>query len=160
MAGKKQRVVDIAFLNSGLDIDSIEYNPASGAEKALLVGPRLLPIPTAAGWTTNIVAAKSLPYLGALMYIYNNSGTAAAVTVGQDNTIAAQAIGAVDANGNVGVACPPNAYTYVSLGSNQWIIGSTATLIAYIVEDPTRIIQETPPRVAQNINGFVPPVNS
>lgn len=151
MANKLQRVVDIKFINSGSDVVSIEYNPASGAQKSLIVGPRLLPIPTGLGtWKTNITAATALPALGLNLAIYNNSGTAGSVTVGQDATVTSQAIGAVDANGNVGVACAPNSYTYVSMGYNQWIIGSAATLIAYIIEDPTMIIKETGPYAQQN----------
>jgi hypothetical protein len=150
MANKLQRVVDIKFVNSGADVSSIVYNPAAGATKVLNVGPRLLPIPTGLGtWTTNITAATGIPTLGANLAIYNNSGTAASVTVGQSAAVASEAIGAVDANGNVGVACPPNSYTYVSMGYNQWIIGSAATLIAYIIEDPTMIIKESGPYAQQ-----------
>lgn len=164
MAAKNQRVVDIAFLNSGQDIVSIEYNPASGGQKSLIVGPRLIPISIVAGGvpsrTTNVTTATAIPYLGANLAIYNNSGTAGSVTVGQNSTVTSQAIGASDTNGNVGVACAPNAYTYLSMGNNQWIIGSAATLIVYVIEDPTKFIQQTPPLVPQNVPGFVPPVNS
>ena len=80
--------------------------------------------------------------------------------MGQTNAVAAQAIGAVDANGNVGVACAPNAYTLISMGINQWVIASAATLFVYIVEDPTHFTQQTPQLVPQNVPGFVPPVSS
>ena len=147
---KRQRVVDNAFLNSGNDVQSIEYNPAAGAQKSLLVGPRLEPIPVASGWTTNAASVVALPQLGMNLAIYNNAGTAGSVTVGKASTVAALAIGAVDASGNVGVACPPNAWTYLSMGSNQYIITNAATLIVYVVEDPTRIVQETGPYAQQN----------
>ncbi len=72
MANKLQRVVDIKFLNSGNDIESITYNPAAGAIKTLAVGPRLLPIPTGPGaWTTNITSATGLPNFGVKLAIYN-----------------------------------------------------------------------------------------
>lgn len=159
MAAKTQRNIDNKFLNSGNDAQSIEYNPASGGQKALLVGPRLLPIPTGLNtWTTNITAATPMPLPGATLWIYNTAGTAGSVTVGQSAAVASQAIGAVDANGNVGVACAPNAYTQVSMGNNQWIIGSAATLICYIVEDPTFFTQQTPPLVPQN-NGNTQPIS-
>ncbi len=150
MANKLQRVVDNKFLNSGMDVESIVYNPAAGANKVLIVGPRLLPIPIASGYKTNVTSATALPELGLDLAIYNNSGAAASVTVGQDGTVTSQAIGVSDANGNVGVACAPNAYTYVSMGYNQWIIASSASLIVYIIEDPTRIIKESGPYAQQN----------
>jgi len=151
MAAKFRRTNDIGFQISADDAHSLEYNLASGGQKSLIVGPRLLPIPTSSTtWTTNITAATALPALGLLLAIYNNSGTAGSVTVGQSAAVTSQAIGAVDANGNVGVACAPNAYTYVSMGNNQWIIGSAATLIAYIIEDSTKITQETGPYAQQN----------
>lgn len=159
MAIKYQRVVDNAFLNSGLDVDAIEYNPASGGQKSLIVGPRLLPIPISGGWTTNASAGLVLPSLGLSLAIYNNSGTAGSVTISPALTTS-QAIGAVDANGNVGIACPPNAWTYLSNSTSQYIISSTSTIIVYIMEDPTRIIQQTPALVQQNVPGYVPPVNS
>jgi|ERR1035437_2004400 hypothetical protein len=154
---KNNRVVDIGSLQDPSQIKSVEYNPSAGAEKVLIIGPRLIPIPiVTAGsptWSTNISAATALPYLGANLAIYNNAGSAGSVTVGQASTVTSQAIGAFDSSGNVGVACPPNSYTYVSMGSNQWIIGSASTLIAYIIEDPTRIAQETGPYAQQNVPG-------
>jgi hypothetical protein len=160
MAANNQRRNDTKFQISGNDAQSLEYNPASGGQKSLIVGPRLLPISVVTGgvpgWTTNIATATALPSLGLTLYIYNNAATAGSVTVGQSSAVTAQAIGAVDANGNVGVACPPNAYTELSMGSNQWIIGSAATLICYIVEDPTTIIQQTGSFVQQNPAGSQP----
>lgn len=149
---KLQRVVDNAFLNSGTDIESIEYNPASGAQKSLIVGPRLLPIPVVAAGvastTTNAAAGLILPILGASLAIYNNSGTAGSVTISPASALSL-AIGVTDAAGNVGVACPPNSYTYLAAGNNQYIITSAATLIVYIIQDPTRIIQESGPYAQQ-----------
>jgi hypothetical protein len=151
MGNKLQRVVDIKFVNSGLDIDSIVYNPAAGANKVLSVGPRLLPIPVAGGYTTNVTAVTALPTLGLNLAIYNNSGTVATVTTGNTAALTSQAIGVSDANGNVGVACAPNSYTYLSMGYNQYIIDSSANLIVYIIEDPTMIIKESGPYAQQNV---------
>jgi hypothetical protein len=139
---KNQRVIDNAFLNGGLDAKAIEYNPASGGQKSLAVGPRLLPVQIAGGWTTNASAGLILPSLGLCLAIYNNSGSAGSVVISPASA-ASLAIGAVDASGNVGVACPANAWTYISTGNNQYIITSASTLIVYIIEDPTRIAQET-----------------
>jgi hypothetical protein len=146
---KLQRTVDIAFINAGTDIVSVEYNPASGAQKSLIVGPRLLPVPIAAGYTTNASGGLVLPYLGANLAIYNNSGTAGSITASAA-VAASLAIGVTDASGNVGVACPPNAWSYLSMGNNQYIITSAATVIVYIIEDPTKITQETGPYAQQN----------
>lgn len=154
---KVNRVIDNAFLQDPHQIKSVEYNPASGGQKSLIVGPRLLPIPTGPStWTTNVTSATGLPILGANLAIYNNAGTAGSVTVGQSASVTSQAIGAVDANGNVGVACPPNTWTYLSMGNNRWIIASAATLIVYIIEDPTRIAQESGPYAQQNAGNTQP----
>jgi hypothetical protein len=159
MSAKNQRVIDIAFINSGNDAQSIEYNPASGGQKSLIVGPKLLPIPISGGWTTNAAAGLILPKLGANIAVYNNAGAAGSITISPAVTTS-QAIGAVDASGNVGIACPPNAWTYLSMGFDQYVITSAATLIVYIIEDPTKFIQQTPPLIPQNVPGFVPPISS
>jgi len=159
---KIQRVIDNSLINSPADATSIEYNPAAGGKKTVSVGPRLIPIQIASGYTTNVSAGVTLPNLGACLAIYNNAGAVGSVTVGASVSTVAAALtpGATDANGNVGVACPPNAWTYLSAGNNQYVISTAATLLVYIIEDPTRFIQETPNRVAQNIPGFAPPINS
>ena len=161
---KNNRIIDIAFLQDPTQLDAIQNNPASGGKKVLTVGPRLLPIPiVTAGtptWTTNAsVAAVGLPLKGLNLAIYNNAGAAGSVTIG-DIGVVSQAIGAFDANGNVGVACPPNAWTYISTGAHQYVATSAATLIVYIIEDPTNIAQETPNRVAQFVPGFDQQLNS
>lgn len=153
---KYQRTIDNAFLNSPYDSAATEYNPASGGQKSLIVGPRLIPIQIAGGYTTTPVTVTALPYLGALLAIYNNAGTAGSVTTGKTSTLTSQAIGASDVNGNVGVACQPNAWTYLSMGANQYIITSAATLFVYIIEDPTKITQESGPYAQQNVNGILP----
>jgi hypothetical protein len=161
---KINRVIDNSFLQDPSQIEAVQYNPASGGKKVLTVGPRLLPIPiVTAGtptFTTNAsVAPVALPLKGLNLAIYNNAGTAGSVTTG-GITMTSQAIGAFDAAGDVGVACPPNSYTYVSMGNNQYVATSAATLIVYIIEDPTWIAQETPTRVAQFVPGFDQQLNS
>lgn len=161
---KNNRVLDIGSLQDPYQIAAIEYNPAAGAEKVLIVGPRLIPIPVVTagtpGWTTNASTTVALPSLGLNLAIYNNSGAAGSVTTG-DIGVTSLAIGAVDANGNTGVACPPNAYTYVSMGAHQYVVTSASTLIVYIIEDPTRIAQETGPYAQQNPGPYAQlPINS
>ncbi len=161
---KNNRSIDITSLQDPNGIKAAEYNPPSGGQKSLIVGPRFLPISNVTagtpGWTTNISTVTAIPYLGAILAIYNNASTAGSVTIGQTSSITAQAIGGVDSNGNVGVACPPNSYTYVSMGYNQWIIGSASTLICYIMEDPTKITQESGQFIQQNVPGYNLPINS
>ena len=158
MSNKFNRAIDNRFLQDPNQIEAVEYNPASGGKKSLAVGPRLLPIPIVtagvAAYKTNVTASTAMPYLGANLAIYNNAATAGTVTVGQDSTVTSQAMGVADANGNVGVACAPNAYTYLSMGNNRWIIGSAATLFVYIIEDPTYFAQESGPYAQQNGNGI------
>lgn len=146
---KNNRVIDLASLQDPDQIKVVEYNPASGGQKSLAVGPRLIPIQINTGYTTDASSKVALPFLGANLAIYNNAGTVGSVTLGP-STITALAVGVADAAGNVGVACPPNAWTYLSMGSNQYVYTSANTLLVYIMEDPTRIAQETGPYAQQN----------
>ena len=161
---KNQRQIDIKWQQSGCDTESVEHNPSAGARKSLEIGPHLLPIPVVTSgspsFTTNVTTATILPYVGANLYVYNNSSTAYSITIGNSSAITAQAIGASDANGNVGVACMPNAWTLLSTGLNRWVIANNASLIVYMVEDPTMFVQQSGPFVQQNVPGYVPPVNS
>ena len=161
---KIQRVVDIALVNGGKDAKSIEYNPASGGQKSLTVGPRLLPIPIvtagSAAYTTDCSGKVVLPFLGAILAIYNNASSAGSVTISPASANSL-AIGATDAAGNVGVACPANAWSYISAGYNQYVVTSASTLIVYIIEDPTKIIQETGAYAQQTNNPYAQlPLNS
>ena len=150
---KFNRVIDNATLQDPNQIKSIEYNPQSGGQKSLAVGPHLIPIPIAGGlFTTNVTTATAIPYLGANLAIYNSTGTVGTVTIGGIG-VTSQAIGVSDVNGNVGTACAPNSYTYLSMGYNQYIIASAATLFVYLIEDPTQIQRETGPYVQQFVPG-------
>ena len=141
MTPKINRVIPITALSDSMSIDSIVYNFQSGANKNLPIGPHLLPIPTSSTtWTTSVnAAAVGLPAVGMNLAIYNNAGTAGSITIGATPAVTSQAIGAVDTNGNVGCACPPNSWTYLSMGNNQWVISSAATLIVYMIDDSTYI---------------------
>lgn len=144
---KYNRTIDIAAVSSGMDADSLEFNLKSGAKKILPIGPHLIPIPVVVAgsptWKTDVSTLTALPTLGLNLAVYNNSSTVKSITIGNTSSLASLAVGAVDANGNVGVACPPNSYTNLSMGVNQWIISSDNTLIVYLVEDDTRITAES-----------------
>ncbi len=144
---KYNRSIDIAALADPLSIDSTNYNFQSGGKKNLPVGPHLLPIPiVTAGsptWTTDVSTVTGLPILGLNLAIYNKSGTAGSITIGNTPSLTSQAIGAFDSSGNVGCACPPNAWTYLSMGANQWVISSTSNLVVYLIEDSSFITRES-----------------
>ena len=152
---KINRVIDNAFVQDPDQIKVVEYNPASGGQKSLIVGPRLLPIPIASGYTTDASGKVALPFIGANIAIYNNANAVGSVTIG-GSAITALAVGATDAAGNVGVACPPNAWTYLSMCNNQWVFTSANTLLVYMIEDPTRIAQESGLYAQQNASNTQP----
>ena len=156
---KNNRVIDNFFLQDPNQLDAVQNNPASGGKKVLPVGPRLLPVQIAGGWTTNAAAGLILPALGVNLAVYNNASSAGSVTISPASA-ASLAIGVTDSNGNVGVACPANAWTYLSMGSNQYVITSAATLIVFIIEDPTRIAQETGAFISQQDPRTWLPTNS
>ena len=139
---KFNRQIDQAGLSDPSSIDSITYNYPSGGNKNMSVGPHLLPIPAGATWITDVSTVTGLPAMGLNLAVYNKSGTVASLTIGNSPSLASLALGVVDASGNVGVACPPNAWTYLSTGANQWIISSSNNLVVYIIEDFTYITRE------------------
>jgi len=125
-------------------IDNVEYNPMSGAQKVTEVGRHLLPIPTGAGtWTTTPnSAAQALPNLGINLAVYNNTATVQSITLGYANTVASLAPGAIDSNGNVGIALAPNSWNYIACGMQNYVITSAATVLVYIIDDTSYIRQE------------------
>src|ERR1700677_973147 len=108
-------------------IELLSYNEKAGARKSIEVGRALIPLQNGATtYTTNATTPIALPSAGRNLAIYNNAGTVAAVTVG-DNTMTPQAAGAVQvSNGNpfVGVACAPNSWTYLSAGQWNYVAAS------------------------------------
>lgn len=123
------------------------YNEASGAQKNMEVGRHLMPIPNgAASWTTNATTALILPSKGKCLAVYNNAGAVGSVTLG-DTAFppTSQAAGVVQAatNGrNVGIACTPNDWTFIACGDQDQVISSAATLLVYLIDDPTSIRTE------------------
>lgn len=137
---KGNKVVDPSLISNN------EYNEASGAQKQIDVGPKLIPIPTPLtpfGVTVANAAAVPLPSKGRSVAIYNNAGVVGVVTFG-DSTVTAQALGAVNAAQptSVGIPCKPNDWTYLSAGDATHIITSAATLFVYLIEDDTSLVQQ------------------
>lgn len=144
MATKKTRVLQGQQTVDPSAIAAMTYNEASGAQKNMEAGRHLMPLQTgAATWSTNATTAVILPAPGKLLAIYNNAGAVGSITLGDnDFPPVSQAPGAVQAttNGrNVGIACAPNEWTYIACGDQNQVVASAATLLVYLVDDPTSI---------------------
>jgi hypothetical protein len=126
-------------------VELLTYNERSGARKSIEVGRALLPLQNSATtYTTNATTPIALPSAGKNLAIYNNSGAVGAVTVG-DSTMTPQAAGAVQVsagNAFVGVAVAPNSWTYLSSGIWNYVGTTAATLLVYLIDDPTYIITQ------------------
>jgi hypothetical protein len=125
------------------DIHNIEYNQPSGGSKTVDIGPHLIPVPTASGFTTNASTALPLPNKGACIWVYNNSSNLGTVTLGENNTITSLSAGATDSNGHVGIPCLPNQWNKIACGHQQWVITSASTLLVFLVEDFSSISIES-----------------
>jgi hypothetical protein len=121
-------------------LDSTQYNKQAGAQKQVDVGANLKPLnASATTYTTDASTAKALSGKGKSIAVYNSAGTAAAITLGTDNTVAALAPGACDANGNVGIPCAPNDWTNIACYDKQWVRSSAATLMVFEIVDDTSV---------------------
>lgn len=143
-ANKKIRQTKGKDIHDVLNIGNLTFNKASGGQKNMAVGPHLKPLIDDASipsYTTNASTVRAVRK-GAVLAIYNNSGTVGSVTLGADNTVGALAVGATDSDGNVGVACKTNDWTLISVYDKNFIITNSASLLVYIVEDDTYISDE------------------
>lgn len=121
---------------------NLTYNEASGAFKNIDVGPFLKPIFTNGTYTTNATASTRLK-TGISFAIYNNSGAVQAVTF-SDAAIPALGPGVTDVDGNVGIPCKPNDWTYLSNYEKPFIITNSANLLVFITQDDTYITSQRP----------------
>jgi len=138
---KNQRNLPGTAVRDASIIDNLIYSESSGGQKNVTVGPHLLPLPNgASGYTTDATTAKVLPSPGKNLAVYNNAGVVGSITFGEDNTVTAQAPGAIQAGTqHVGIACPPNSWSYLAAGPQNWVIASAATLLVYLIDDETSI---------------------
>lgn len=123
-------------------IDNMSFNEKTGAQKNMEVGRLHLPLDKGDSTkTTDASTACALPYKGACLAVYNNSGTVGAITIGEDNTVAALAPGAVDAIGlgHVGVPCGPNAWTFIACFDKQWVRSTSSALLVFLIADDTTV---------------------
>ena len=140
MANIKKRNLPSFNVQDPGAIDVLVYSDQAGANKVSEVGRCLLPLGNGAGgFTTDATTARILPSAGRNLAIFNNSAVIYSVTVSNSSATAALAVGATDASGNVGVACMPNAYTYVACNQNNWVKTNNALLIVYLIDDSTSI---------------------
>ena len=131
-------------------IDVLTYSDQVGAQKVSENGRNLGPLGDGAGgFTTDASTARILPAAGQNLAIYNNSGTVGAVTVSTSSATAALAAGDTDANGNVGIACVPNAWTYVACNQANWVKSTASTLLVYLINDYSSIQAVAPVLVSQ-----------
>lgn len=126
-------------VSNNIDTHSIEnqgYNERAGAQKNMEVGRELFPLDNGTGgYTTDASTAKALPKKGCNVAVYNNNTAVGAVTLGTDNTVVALASGVTDANGNVGIPCKPNDWTFIACWDKTWIKSTAATLLVFVIAD-------------------------
>jgi len=143
---KNQRTQEGATIQDPGAINNIEHNPAAGAQKNIDVGGHLIPLKIISGstlaYTTDASTRRALDNLGVSLAVYNNAATMGSITLGEDNTVTSLAAGVTDAAGHVGIPCPPNSWTRISAGTQNWVIASAATLMVFVVDDHTQIKQE------------------
>lgn len=107
---------------SGHDATDYSFNQYAGGLKQ--VGPIL-------GYLQVLGAANSLLKVeaGSLIALYNNSASTAFAKVGDPTTLTAPTGGAD------GICLRPNEYTIISVGPNNGLIASAATVFAYLIID-------------------------
>jgi hypothetical protein len=120
-------------------VDAASFNHEVGAQKNMEMGHHLVPIPlSATSFTTNITALTPLPKKGLTLAIYNDAGSTASVVIGDASTTIL-AHGVADSSGRVGIPIASKTWTYIATYDKQFVIGNSANLFAYIVQDGTHI---------------------
>jgi hypothetical protein len=113
-------------------LPGVEHDPSSGGKKVVAVGPEFSKLPA-----NDLVAGRDfsagiiLPP-GTVIYFYNNSGTIAWATFGLTSMPAAPS-GIAN-----GIPLMPNAWTVLSVGTNNYARTSAATVGCYTIVDTTQ----------------------
>lgn len=124
-------------------IANYTYNKAAGAQKNTEVGSHLKPLQVdATTFSTDAQTARRLPSKGKNLAIYNNAATVGSVTLGSASGMAALAAGATDGDGNVGIPCKPNDWTYIACNDKEYVRTNAATLLVFIIDDESSIRAE------------------
>lgn len=139
---KYNRTIDPRVATDPHAADAARFNQQSGGDKNMPVGPCLLPLKTGSTFTCNATTAVGLDSIGRNIAVYNNANAVGSITLGTDGTVAVLASGATNIAGQAGIPCPPNSWTYISMGTQQFLIASAATLLCYQVDDGTYLTLE------------------
>lgn len=123
------------------ETEDLKFNQASGADKVIPAGHHLKPMMTGAStYSTNATSRVNVGK-GATLAIFNNAATVASVTLG-DSTVTSQVPGAVQAGKSfVGIPLRSYEFTYLNTFDKDYVIASASTVLVYIVEDDTNIMQ-------------------
>jgi hypothetical protein len=119
----------------------LSYNNQTGAQKNMEMGHHLVPIQTGtATYTTDASTLRAIP-MGVTLAIYNPTAGALSATLSKNNAATLLAVGATNAEGDVGMALAPNSYTYVASFDKDRVITSGG-VYTYIVADDTIITDQ------------------
>jgi hypothetical protein len=141
---KKIRQITNRGVHDNLAIGALMFNKASGGQKNLPVGPHLKPLFIAPStYTTNATSPRTVK-MGTQLAIYNSTGSVNTITLAAPGvTPVALGIGITDANGNVGIPCAGNSWSYISVYDKPNFIANSASLHVFVVEDDTYIADES-----------------
>lgn len=121
------------------ETEDFKFNPAAGADKVVIVGPCLKPIPGSGGFKTNLSSATNVG-LGVSLAIYNPTNAVLWATVG-DSTVTLQTSGGVQSGTDfAAIPLKPNDFTYISTFDEGFVITS-AGVYSYIIEDDTYAVK-------------------
>lgn len=120
MANQRSKASNNRYSNA----DSLDYafNQQAGAFK--MVGPILGKLSILGA--LNVAKAVDA---GALVAVYNNSGSTAFVKTGPSVAVLAPT------GGSDGICVPPNSYIMIAMTSDNYIISNLATTFGYLVND-------------------------
>jgi len=133
MSNPKKRVnINQSAMDVGA-ITSAAFNAYSGGSKVLPVGPEF----TKTIGSATIIGADAAAGIGVapgtVVYLYNNSGAIAWVTM-SEAVIAAAPTGIAD-----GIPLKKDDWTILSMGSNSYIRTSAATIGVYFLKDDSAL---------------------
>lgn len=110
-------------------VAAIEHNPQSGAKKILAAGPEFKKSGTDDFVSGLDLSAGKQFMPGSIIYFYNNSGTIAWAAFGL------LANPSAPTGFTNGVPLLPNQWTILSVGTNNWVRTSAATVGCYEIVD-------------------------
>lgn len=126
-----KRIIRSSSILDGSGITAVEHNPASGGKKTLSVGPEFQKDPANdyVSGANYLAGAQLVP--GTVLYFYNND------TVVNWVTFAKNANPSAPSSFATGIPLPPNQWTCLSMGSNNWVRTGSANVGCYKIVDTT-----------------------